>query len=201
MRRLIRRREALMTIAGGVLARKRVLQAQYKDDPFKLGVASGDPLPTGVVLWTRLAPDPLEGGGMPPETVAVRWRVASDERFLRVVRQGTVTARRESAHSVHVDVSGLEPARWYWYQFCVGQGINRIESPIGRTRTAPAANTPESLRFAFASCQKLEDGYFTAYRHMAEEELDLVVHLGDYIYEGAGRTGRVRQHPRDEAVT
>ncbi len=169
-----------------------------KDHPFQLGVASGDPLPDGVVLWTRLAPDPLGGGGMPPEDVRVRWQVATDESMTRVVRKGTATASKDWAHAVHVEVQGLKPDRTYWYQFKVGNET----SPVGRTRTAPAGDSmPEKLRFAFASCQRYEDGYFTALRHMAEEDLQAVIHLGDYIYEGKAAQGKARRHNSDEIVS
>ena len=165
---------------------------------FTLGVASGEPLPDSVVIWTRLARDPLDGGGMPDTPVKVRWAVATDDAMRTVVRQGTATARPEYAHSVHVEVQGLEPHRWYWYRFDVGSE----ESAIGRTRTAPAAGQGiKRFRFAFASCQKYEDGYYTAHRHLAQEELDLVLHLGDYIYEGKAKDGRVRKHNSAECMT
>ncbi len=169
-------------------------------EPFTLGVASGDPLPDGVVLWTRLAPDPLQGGGMPNRQVAVRWEVARDEHFRRVEAKGTAHAQPESAHAVHVEVEGLSPGREYYYRFKTGPEI----SPVGRTKTAPRPDQdPRRFAFAFASCQMYEHGYFTAYRHMAQEDLDVVVHLGDYIYEYgpgvyAGRSGNVRLHVGDE---
>jgi alkaline phosphatase D len=150
--------------------------------PFTLGVASGDPAPDGVVLWTRLALDPLQGGGgMPPrEAFPVQWEVAKDERMQRVVQRGTMLAKPAFGHAVHVEVRGLQPWRPYFYRFTLGPH----ETAIGRTRTAPAAGAmPERLRFAFASCQRWETGYFTAYDHMVQEDLDLVIHLGDYIYE------------------
>jgi alkaline phosphatase D len=173
-------------------------QPKFSAYPFSLGVASGEPYPRSVVLWTRLAPDPLNGGGMPSENVPVQWQIATDEKMTRVVRSGTVYAIPELGHSVHVVVSGLQPARWYWYQFKVGNEV----SPIGRTRTAPALGQRiEQFRFAFASCQNWQDGYFAAYKHMAEEELDLVVHLGDYIYEGPAQADRIRQHNGPEPVT
>jgi alkaline phosphatase D len=180
---------------GGAAARAPVFPAY----PFSLGVASGDPTPDGVVLWTRLAPRPLEpGGGMSPEPVEVSWQVAEDEAMARVVRQGIVVADAAWAHSVHVEVEGLQPARWYWYQFKAGTEV----SPKGRTRTMPAANvTPEGLRFAFASCQKYELGYFTPYEHMAREDLDLVLHLGDYIYEKGDDANAVRPHGQKEIFT
>ena len=168
---------------------------QFPSYPFTLGVASGDPAPDGVVLWTRLAPDPLNGGGMPDENVAVSWQVARDERMTQVVQQGTEVATPLLGHSVHVEVGGLEPARWYWYQFRAGSEVSRV----GRTRTLPAVGAAVGrLRFAFASCQHYEQGFFTAYRHMQDEDLDLVFHLGDYIYEYEGRDGRVRKHTGDE---
>jgi alkaline phosphatase D len=154
---------------------------------FLLGIASGEPAPDGAVLWTRLAPDPLHGGGMGPEDVPVRWELAADDRFGRIVRSGTAIASHRLAHSVHLELAGLEPARPYWYRFhALGE-----TSPVGRTRTAPRPqDRPAQLRFAVASCQHYEHGYYTAYRHMAREDLDLVLHLGDYIYENG-----VSNHP------
>ena len=166
--------------------------------PFQLGVASGEPSPDGMVLWTRLAPDPLHGGGMPMEPVAVSWQIAEDEAFRKVVQKGTQLAVPEWGHSVHVELQGLRPDRWYYYQFKVGNET----SPVGRTRTAPPINsTPRELRFAFASCQHWETGYYTAYEHMVEEDLDLIIHLGDYIYESKGREGLVRKHHGEEIYT
>jgi alkaline phosphatase D len=166
--------------------------------PFTLGVASGAPLPTGVVLWTRLAPDPLHGGGVGPDAVVVRWEVAEDESFARVVRSGSVDAVRAWAHSVHVQVTGLEPGRRYFYRFIAGAEV----SPVGRTRTAPAAaELPPQLRFGLGSCQHFEYGYYAAHRHLLAEDLDLMVFVGDYVYEGAGRTGRPRRHSGGESRT
>lgn len=155
--------------------------AAFSDHPFTLGVASGEPLPDGVVLWTRLAPKPLEdGGGMPDAPVDVRWEIASDEAMTSVVQHGVAVASPAWAHSVHVEVEGLEADRWYWYRFMAGNEV----SPVGRTRTAPAPGAAvENFRFAFASCQRWDQGLFTAYKDMAQQDLDLVVHLGDYIYE------------------
>ncbi|MEU4831069.1 alkaline phosphatase D family protein [Streptosporangium sp. NPDC023615] len=196
-------------------------------DPFTLGVASGDPSADGVVLWTRLALDPLgpDGrGGMPSRDVDVQWQLATDERFSRVVRRGTESARWRRAHSVHVEVEGLEPGREYFYRF---RAEGRL-SPTGRTRTAPAASrassgpagtagitgpagTPASLgsaslTFAVAACAHYEHGFYTAYRRLAEQEPDLVVHLGDYMYEYGPRGytalgGSVRQHTPGPCVT
>ncbi|WP_315787658.1 alkaline phosphatase D family protein [Fischerella sp. JS2] len=178
------------TMFATVWTHKVVAQPRFSAYPFSLGVASGDPLQDSVVLWTRLAPDPLNGGGMPQVNVPVQWQVALDENMRKVVRRGTVMAVPELAHSVHVDVGGLEPDCWYWYQFKVGKQV----SPIGRTRTAPAINSWfNQLKFAFVTCQKWEDGYYSAYHRLAEEDLDLVFHLGDYIYEyGIPSTGGVR---------
>ncbi len=163
--------------------------------PFTLGVASGDPLPDGVVLWTRLAPDPLNGGGMPLQSVPVQWQVATDENLRNVVQRGTVLATPEMAHSVHVELYGLEPARWYWYRFQAGDAL----SPVGRTRTAPALGAPlQRFRFAFASCSDWQNGFFAAYGAMAREDLDLVVHLGDYIYEYGPAPGGARRHEGPE---
>ncbi|KAM3112388.1 alkaline phosphatase D family protein [Phormidesmis sp. 146-33] len=170
----------------------------FSSYPFTLGVASGDPLPDGVLLWTRLAPNPLNGGGMPENAVSVRWQLALDEGMRQVVKSGTKIATADFAHSVHVDVRGLEPGRTYWYQFKAGNEI----SPIGRTRTAPARNQPlDRLRFALVNCQDWQNGYYTAYKHVAEEDLDLVVHVGDYIYEYGPEPGGPRQHNSPEIIT
>ncbi|MBC3984943.1 alkaline phosphatase D family protein [Streptomyces sp. AC536] len=157
--------------------------ARIADDPFTLGVASGDPRSDSVVLWTRLAPRPFEvGGGLPRKKVQVRWEVAHDERFRRVVRRGTTSAYAEFNHTVHVEPAGLEPGRTYYFRFRTGKWV----SEVGRTRTAPAARARVSdLSFGLVSCQAYHDGYFTAYRHLADEDLDAVFHLGDYLYEYA----------------
>src|SRR5688572_21929466 len=164
---------------------------RFADDPFQLGVASGDPTPNGGVLWTRLAPKPLEpDGGMAGPRTVVMWEVASDDGFRTIVQQGRATAAAELSYSVHVNVTGLEPDRWYFYRFMAGEA----RSPVGRFRTTPAAGARTPLKFAVASCQYYEQGLYTAYAHMAREELDLVTHLGDYIYEYGPYAGRVRLH-------
>lgn len=173
------------SIAAAAAARRLRAEApaaRFASDPFTLGVASGDPAADGVVLWTRLVPRPFEpGGGLEPKPLEVRWEMAHDEAFTRPVASGVAVADPQLAHSVHVEVEGLEPDRWYWYRFRCGDA----ESPPGRTRTLPVAGTmPSCLRFAFASCQHRETGHYAAYRHLAEIENDLVFHLGDYIYEG-----------------
>jgi alkaline phosphatase D len=166
--------------------------------PFTLGVASGSPSTTGVVLWTRLAPEPLGGGGAGAEAIVVRWEVAEDEGFARAVQSGRVDAVPAWGHSVHVPVTGLAPGREYFYRFMAGDEV----SPVGRTRTAPpAAEAAPRLRFGLASCQHFEHGYYAAHRHLLAEDLDLVVFVGDYIYEGPGRPGQVRRHAGGEART
>lgn len=151
------------------------------EDPFTLGVASGDPQPGSVLLWTRLATRPYEpDSGLPRSRVPLRWELAHDSRFTRVARRGSVTAHPEFHHSVHVAVSGLDYDRPYYYRFRAGNWI----SPTGRTRTAPARSARiGELKLAAVSCQAYHDGYFTAYKHLAEQELDVVFHLGDYLYE------------------
>jgi alkaline phosphatase D len=167
-------------------------RVKFQHNPFSLGVASGDPTDSGVVIWTRLAPRPLhEDGGMPREHVEVHWEVATDEKMTKVVHKDTFVARHELGHSVHVEVPGLQPDHWYWYRFRCGD----YDSPVGRTRTMPEPTAlPDRLRFAFASCQNYEDGLYTAYEHMTRDELDLVLHLGDYIYEFGAHDKRVRKH-------
>ena len=166
---------------------------------FTLGVASGDPLPDSVILWTRLAPQPLDAaGGMPPIAVPVRWQVATDERFAHIVRAGEARAEPRWGHSVHVDVRGLRPASRYFYRFLAGGET----SAVGRTRTAPAAGTPvERLRLAYGSCQKYESGFYAAYRHLVADDPDFVLFLGDYIYEGAPTAkDAVRLHRNPEPM-
>ncbi|WP_351230448.1 alkaline phosphatase D family protein [Streptomyces sp. NPDC002133] len=153
------------------------------ENPFTLGVASGDPLPGSVLLWTRLAPRPYEpGSGLPSSRITVKWELAHDDRFTRVARRGQATAHPEFDHSVHVEVANLDADRVYYYRFRAGTWI----SPTGRTRTAPRADARISeLKLAAVSCQAYHDGYFTAYEHLADEDLDVVFHLGDYLYEYA----------------
>ena len=117
-------------LSGALTPRRDI---RFPTSPFTLGVASGDPTAEGVVLWTRLAPDPLTGGGMPPVDIEVTWLIAADDRMRKIIRRGQTVASPEWAHSVHVEAEGLDPARWYWYQFRVGDQL----SPVGRTRTLP----------------------------------------------------------------
>lgn len=184
-------RRKLLVTAGGLALFSglgRVAWAAPKFDayPFALGVASGDPAPNGFVIWTRLAPKPLEEhGGMPMAAVAVRWEIAQDERFLRIVQSGVAAARPELGHSVHVEISGLQSSRPYWYRFMVD---GAEASPIGRVRTTPAAGAAvDRVRIAVAGCQAFPHGWYDAWRHLSlEDDLDAVFHYGDYIYETAG---------------
>ncbi|MGH3872260.1 MAG: alkaline phosphatase D family protein [Pseudonocardiaceae bacterium] len=172
-------------------------------DPFTVGVASGDPAADGVVLWTRLAPSPLADdglGGMPARPVDVEWELATDERFRQVERRGRSTAAPQAAHSVHLELTGLRPGREYFYRFRAGGHL----SPVGRTRTAPPSTA--SLTMCFASCSQYEHGWFTAYRRLAAEDPDVVLHLGDYQYEYAAdrytvSSGTVRHHVGPETET
>jgi alkaline phosphatase D len=189
----ISRRQMLWGAAavGTVIGAPAILRAQqiFTSYPFRLGVASGDSSPDGFVIWTRLIPEPLaEHGGMPMVPMTVDWEVASDERFQTIVAQGTAIARPELAHSVHVEVTGLQPARPYWYRFRIG----RERSARGRAATLPARGAVlDRARFAVVGCQNYEQGFYTAYGHMAHEPVDFVFHYGDYIYEGAGSPVRI----------
>jgi alkaline phosphatase D len=164
---------------------------------FTLGVASGDPTSDAVVLWTRLAPDPLNGGGMGSAPAGVTWQVALDPAMQQVIRQGIAIALPRHGHAVSVNVEGLIPDSWYFYQFShAGE-----KSRIGRTRTFPAPGLyAPSMRFALVSCQNFEAGYYAAYRDISAQALDFVVHVGDYIYEGPAdpRVPAARRHVGQE---
>ncbi|MDN5917049.1 MAG: alkaline phosphatase D family protein [Pseudonocardia sp.] len=172
---------------------------------FTLGVASGEPTPTGVVLWTRLAADPTADdglGGLGDRSTDVEWEVALDEHFSRVLRRGRTRTGPDLGHSVHVEIGGLTPARDHWFRFRAGSAL----SPAGRTRTAPSPGSMAPLSMCFTSCSQFEHGFFTAYRHLAEENADVVLHLGDYVYEyEAGGYeapgGNVRDHAGPETTT
>jgi alkaline phosphatase D len=169
----------------------------FLNDPFQLGVASGDPVADGFVIWTRLAPDPFDPEALPFEPIEVTWEVAADEGMKKIVARGHQMARPHMSHSVHVDVRGLEPARPYFYRFRCGPAVSRI----GRAMTLPTPRLPvDRLKFAFASCSHLEQGYFTAYRDMAAQDLAFMIHLGDYIYESSWGT-TVRHHPGPDPIT
>lgn len=173
----------LALLNGEALAAPRL-----RRNPFTLGVASGDPTPDGVVLWTRLAPEPGLPEALGSAVIPVGWRVAADDRMRRVVSRGVAIASPELAHSVHVEVCGLLPGRDYFYQF----EVRGEESRIGHFRTAPADyELAREVQFAVATCQDWPSGYYVAYRDMCEQDLDLVIHLGDYTYEYAiGATTR-----------
>ncbi|TAJ71426.1 MAG: alkaline phosphatase [Phenylobacterium sp.] len=175
-----------------------VAQTRLADDPFRVGIASGEPEPDGVVLWTRLVTDPQAmGGGMTRAPVRVGWEIAEDDRLRRTVQRGEALAVAEAGHSVHIEVAGLKPGRDYWYRFTAGGHA----SPTGRTRTAPEAGAwVDKLRIAYGSCQKWESGYYSAHADLAEQDPDLVLFLGDYIYEKkASKDGVVRHHPPVDA--
>jgi len=201
------RRDLLRAAAGlgllGFLPAGRVFaqaQPRFVAYPFGLGVASGYPTADGISLWTRLAPAPLQAdGGIERDAVIpVRWQVAEDERFERIAVEGAVRAVPELAHSVHVDAAGLRADRGYFYRFIVGDTV----SPIGRTRTAPAADAmPRALKFAFSSCQHFEQGYFGPYAQLVDDSPDLMVFLGDYIYESSWGDAPVRKHMGGEPYT
>ncbi len=171
---------------------------RQQSNPFALGVASGDPSADGVVLWTRLIP---AADGQTATPLTVHWELADDEGFKRIVQRGQATALPALGHSVHVELAGLAPGRWYHYRFMHGDAV----SATGRTRTAPAADAlPERLRVAFASCQRWEHGHYAAWRHVRADAPDLVLFLGDYIYEYASprdSTGLARMHSLRLATT
>lgn len=199
-------RRALLgaAIAAPVVLRFGHARASNGANLFPLGVASGDPWPDGFVIWTRLAIDPLapDGLGGMAGPVEVLWEVAADEGFSRIVAAGRATADAASAHSLNVEVGGLAPARPYWYRFTAsGQ-----RSSVGRAVTTPAFDAEtDALRIAVASCSHWERGYFSAYGHMADEQPDLTLFLGDYIYEyalGPDRADQVvRPYGLEEATT
>ncbi|MGP4047253.1 alkaline phosphatase D family protein [Streptomyces sp. 2A115] len=170
--------------ARGAAGSAELDAAKISTDPFTLGIASGDPMPGSVLLWTRLAPAPYEpDGGLPRQFVVVEWEVATDERFRETARSGIAIAYPEYNHTLHVDVDGLEPDRVYYYRFKTGTWI----SETGRTRTAPATTAAAAkLTYAAVACQAYTDGYYTVHRHLAQDDdVDMVFHLGDYLYEYA----------------
>ncbi|MEU2438410.1 alkaline phosphatase D family protein [Streptomyces rubradiris] len=179
--------------AAGTAAAAEFDARRITADPFTLGVASGDPLPGSVLLWTRLAPQPYQpDGGLPARRVTVHWELAHDANFRRIVRRGTAPAHPEFGHTVHVEVPHLPADRVFFYRFRAGSWL----SPTGRTRTAPLPGArPAALTLGAVSCQAYADGYYTAYRHLAEDDVDVVFHLGDYLYEYAvNATGNERKY-------
>ncbi|MEX1993194.1 MAG: alkaline phosphatase D family protein [Steroidobacteraceae bacterium] len=202
MSRISRRTFNRMAAAAGALTilpfGSASAQVRFGSPPFQLGVASGDPSPDGFVIWTRLAPEPFDPTVLGQTIFEVSWEVAEDAEFSRIAKQGTAWARPHLAHSVHVVVDGLQPGREYFYRFRLG----RYESAAGRALTCPAATAATaSMKFAFTSCAHYEQGFFSAYRYMAEDRPDLIMMLGDYIYEDAWGDRRVRQFDPIEAIT
>ncbi|MDG9715323.1 alkaline phosphatase [Streptomyces sp. DH24] len=205
-RRTVVKAAAAGAVLAGPLTGALPARAATDAPAFLHGVASGDPLPDGVLLWTRVTPVPeaIPGSGTGPAT-EVSWVVARDRALTDVVSKGSLTATAASDHTVKADIRGLEPATDYWFRFSAGTA----DSPVGRTRTAPAAGASvANLRFGVVSCSNWEAGHFAAYRHLAARgDLDAWLHLGDYIYEyGTGEYGTrgtvVRPHePAHEIVT
>jgi alkaline phosphatase D len=192
-RRALLEHVALVTAAAQTLwlPRSAWSQARISSNPFTLGIASGSPTNDGMVLWTRLAPSVLLGANsLGADNITVRWEIAHDESFTRIVQSGQAQALAQLAHSVHVEVVGLEAGRGYFYRFMVGEWT----STIGRTRTLPAIDAPAGkFRIAYASCQRWEHGYYSAYHHMLADQPDLVLFLGDYIYEYPNASNAVRK--------
>jgi alkaline phosphatase D len=201
-RRISRREFNRLAAATGALALVPLgsarAQVRFTNDPFQLGVASGDPAADGFVIWTRLAPEPFDTDYLGQTIFEVTWEVAEDSAFAHIAKQGVAWARPHLAHAVHVVVDGLQPGREYFYRFRIG----RYESAAGRAMTCPAAGVPvASMKFSFSSCAHYEQGFFSAYRYMADDRPDLMLALGDYIYEDAWGDRRVRQFDRLEAIT
>ncbi|MEW2073311.1 alkaline phosphatase D family protein [Streptomyces sp. NPDC013433] len=205
-RTVVRAAAATAVLAGPLAAALPARAATAQAPAFLHGVASGDPLPDGILLWTRVTPVPeaIPGSGLGPDT-EVGWTVARDKAFTDVVAKGSTLATAASDHTVKADVRGLRPATDYWFRFSAGG----TDSPVARTRTAPAADAAvPHLRFGVVSCSNWEAGHFSAYRHLAaRSDLDAWLHLGDYLYEYAAgeygtRGGAVRPHtPAHEIVT
>ncbi|MGI9628479.1 MAG: alkaline phosphatase D family protein, partial [Longimicrobiales bacterium] len=200
--RTFRDASALVLLGGSAAcgAARSAGRPSFNAYPFSMGVASGDPDDNSAVLWTRLGREALDQAGLTRSPVSVGWEVATDDNFRSIVASGTAEARPELGHSVHVEAPGLRAASDYWYRFTFGDA----ESPAGRTRTAPSRDqTPEAIRFSFASCQNYEHGHFTALQHMADEQADVVLFLGDYLYESrfASGSGIVREHEAGEVHT
>ena len=179
------RRRHCLALAGALALPPFVRHARAADVPrFALGIASGQPQARSIVLWTRLT-----GADLPPQ-VPVRWELSRNDAFSDIVARGTEIALEADVHCVHAEPSALEPGRWYWYRFeALGQ-----RSTVGRTRTTPAPDAAEDLRFALASCQRYDHGHYAAWRHVARSDLDLVVFAGDYIYEYASPPTALRPH-------
>jgi len=201
-RKITRREFSRLAAGAGSLAlipfRESTAQLRFASQPFQLGVASGDPSVDGFVIWTRLAPEPFDLAYLGQTEFEVAWEVSEDAGFSRIAMRGTSWARPHVAHSVHVEVGGLQAGREYWYRFRIG----RYESAVGRAHTCPTADSaPDRLRFDFCSCAHYEQGFFSGYRFMSQDRPDLILHLGDYIYEDAWGDRRVREFYPMEAFT
>ncbi len=191
----IKRRQLLKALAIATatmsVSNRPWAQVKFESNPFILGVASGSPTANSIVLWSRLIDSGIFGSRLQNEPIEVKWEIAEDAEFKKIIKVGISMALPELAHSVHAEIDQLPANKWFYYRFLCGGSV----SPVGKTRTLPAANEfVKNLKFAYASCQNYEHGYYTAYKYMAKENLDLVMFLGDYIYEyGRGRNG-VRAH-------
>ena len=200
-RRAVHRRALALALMPwlGAGAQAQLLQGvalgkglRWQVDPFSLGVASGQPQPGSVVLWTRLRIQEADAA-LKAQSLEVVCEVFADGALRQPVRQWRVQTDAARGHSVHVVATGLQPGRPYWYRFVCGSAV----SPLGRARTSPAADEAVArLRMALASCQHYEQGYFVAHREMAQRDLDLVLFVGDYIYESSNPQYMLRKHSR-----
>lgn len=197
-------RSAGVAVAAGALAANAPSLAFSAPGSgvFNHGVASGDPMPGSILLWTRVTPGPeaVPGSGLGAD-VAVTWEISSDAGFKKIAAKGRTATGAARDHTVKVIADRLAPATSYWYRFTLGTAV----SPIGKTRTAPAAGAPvDRLKFGVVSCANLQAGYFSSYRHLAARgDLDAVLHLGDYLYEYAPGEYQARDvivRPHDPAV-
>ncbi len=183
-------------------AERASAQPKFARNPFALGVASGDPTSSGIVLWTRLVPEPTDPSALGSQNLTVGWRISTDDQMRRIVGRGRAKALADLGHSIHVEVDGLRSGADYFYQFDIGAE----ESPVGHFRTAPRQREmARALQFAVATCQDWPSGYYTAYRDMvSNNDLDLVLFLGDYTYEyniGSARRAELPAEPfRAETV-
>ncbi|MDB5887502.1 MAG: alkaline phosphatase [Rhodocyclales bacterium] len=191
------RRELIKLASAAAVAQslpRSLLGAPLGENPFALGIASGSPRHDSVVLWTRLI---AAEGAFDGKPIAVDWEIAHDEQFRRIVQKGSAPALPQFGHSIHVELSDLQPDHWYFYRFHT-QGH---DSHVGRTRTFPAPGSAAAkMRLAYASCQRWEHGYYAAWRHMQDEELDAVFFVGDYIYEYGKNKKDVRSHTLGKPV-
>lgn len=197
----LNKRQFIKTLGGGVslalldIGHGNLFAAINHSSLFSLGVASGEPHPHGFTLWTRLFDSSSQMEL--PKTVIVNWELSKDQNFKSIVQRGNSIAQDTWGHSVHIDVVGLESSKNYWYRFnALGQ-----QSMVGRTRTAPSLDALEPLNFVITSCQRWDQGHYAAWKHIAQEEPDLILFLGDYIYEYGPIEGRVRMHEGPRVTT